>query len=59
MGSIPASLSMEKVDYTLILQALKDRISWLERTNEELSRELHEYRSKCAASEPCGIDANV
>ncbi|XP_019174757.1 PREDICTED: kinesin-like protein KIN-4A isoform X2 [Ipomoea nil] len=41
------------------MQALKDRISWLERTNEELSRELHEYRSKCAASEPCGIDANV
>nr|GMC56160.1 kinesin-like protein KIN-4A isoform X1 [Ipomoea batatas] len=41
------------------IQALKDKIAWLETTNEELSRELHEYRSKCAAPQPCGIDTKV
>nr|CAN79643.1 hypothetical protein VITISV_027461 [Vitis vinifera] len=30
------------------MQVLKERISWLETTNEELCRELHEYRSRCA-----------
>nr|GMD49677.1 kinesin-like protein KIN-4A isoform X1 [Ipomoea batatas] len=39
--------------------ALKNRIALLESTNEELSRELHEYRSKCAGTEPCGVDAKV
>ncbi|XP_019156476.1 PREDICTED: kinesin-like protein KIN-4A [Ipomoea nil] len=41
------------------IRALKNRIALLESTNEELSRELHEYRSKCAGTEPCGVDAKV
>ncbi|KAL1217265.1 Kinesin-like protein KIN-4A [Cardamine amara subsp. amara] len=28
------------------VQVLKERITWLESTNEDLSRELHEYRSR-------------
>lgn len=43
----------------MLVQALKDKIAWLETTNEELNRELHEYRSKCAATQPCGIDTKV
>ncbi|CAH9144871.1 unnamed protein product [Cuscuta epithymum] len=41
------------------IQALKDRILWLETANEDLSRELHEYRSKCAATQPSDIDTNA
>lgn len=33
------------------VQVLKDRIAWLEATNEELSRELHEYRNRCTGAE--------
>ena len=28
------------------MQVLKDRISWLEATNEELCRELNEFRTR-------------
>ncbi|RAL40555.1 hypothetical protein DM860_006625 [Cuscuta australis] len=41
------------------IQALKDRIAWLETTNENLNRELHEFRSKCAATQPCGMDSDA
>ncbi|XP_061340024.1 kinesin-like protein KIN-4A isoform X1 [Gastrolobium bilobum] len=37
-------------------RVLKERIAWLEATNEELCRELHEYRSRCAFVERCEID---
>ncbi|KAK8497840.1 hypothetical protein V6N12_018752 [Hibiscus sabdariffa] len=33
------------------IQSLKERISWLEVTNEDLRRELHDYRSKRAVVE--------
>ncbi|CAN0873101.1 Kinesin-like protein KIN-4A [Linum grandiflorum] len=39
------------------LQVLKERIAWLEATNEDLCRELHVYRSKCATVDPREIDA--
>ncbi|KAF2283754.1 hypothetical protein GH714_014887 [Hevea brasiliensis] len=39
------------------VQVLKERIAWLEATNEDLSRELHEYRSCCAVVEHCEIDS--
>ncbi|XP_059634210.1 kinesin-like protein KIN-4A isoform X2 [Cornus florida] len=41
------------------VQVLKERIAWLEATNEDLCRELHEYRSKCAATEQCEMDDQV
>lgn len=43
----------------LILQALKQRIAWLEATNEQLYRELHEYRSRRATVEQCEIETQV
>ncbi|KAK1300130.1 Kinesin-like protein FLA10 [Acorus calamus] len=39
------------------VQVLKERISWLEATNEELCRELHGYRSRSTLTEKC--DRNV
>ncbi|XP_044469978.1 kinesin-like protein KIN-4A isoform X1 [Mangifera indica] len=39
------------------VRVLKDRIAWLEATNEDLSRELHEYRSRLAVVGNCEIDA--
>ncbi|KAK4262328.1 hypothetical protein QN277_027901 [Acacia crassicarpa] len=30
------------------VRVLKERVAWLEATNEDLCRELHEYRSRCA-----------
>ncbi|KAL9680912.1 hypothetical protein QQ045_012693 [Rhodiola kirilowii] len=33
------------------VQVLKEKIAWLEATNEKLSRELHAYRSRCATVE--------
>ncbi|CAI0465052.1 unnamed protein product [Linum tenue] len=39
------------------VQVLKERIAWLEATNEDLCRELHVYRSRCAAVDPREIDA--
>ncbi|KAL8103861.1 hypothetical protein AgCh_028160 [Apium graveolens] len=39
------------------LQVLKDRIAWLEATNENLYRELHGYRSRSSGLEQCGNDA--
>ncbi|KAK7386413.1 hypothetical protein VNO78_26631 [Psophocarpus tetragonolobus] len=33
------------------VRVLKERIAWLEATNEDLYRELHEYRSRCALVE--------
>ncbi|KAH8503338.1 hypothetical protein Peur_067095 [Populus x canadensis] len=39
------------------VQVLRERIAWLEATNEDLSRKLHEYRSRCAITENCEIDA--
>ncbi|EEF29115.1 kinesin-like protein KIN-4A isoform X2 [Ricinus communis] len=39
------------------VQALKERIAWLEATNEDLSRELHEHRSRCAVVDQCEIDS--
>lgn len=41
------------------LQVLKERIAWLEAANEDLCRELHEYRSKCPAVEQRERDAQV
>ncbi|CAI9115824.1 OLC1v1016825C1 [Oldenlandia corymbosa var. corymbosa] len=38
------------------IQVLRERIAWLEANNEELCRELHEYRSRCSTTEHC--DAN-
>ncbi|KAL2344045.1 hypothetical protein Fmac_005330 [Flemingia macrophylla] len=38
------------------VRVLKERISWLEATNEDLYKELHEYRSKCAFVERCEVD---
>ncbi|KAJ8538106.1 hypothetical protein K7X08_014646 [Anisodus acutangulus] len=35
------------------IQVLKDKISWLEASNAELSRELHEYRRRGSGTEPC------
>ncbi|GMI86467.1 FRAGILE FIBER 1 [Hibiscus trionum] len=39
------------------IQGLKERITWLEVTNEDLRRELHDYRSKRAIVECCETDA--
>ncbi|XP_027329284.1 kinesin-like protein KIN-4A isoform X2 [Abrus precatorius] len=39
------------------VQVLKERISWLEAANEDLCRELHEYRSRCSIVEQCEKDA--
>ncbi|CAN4122646.1 unnamed protein product [Withania somnifera] len=41
------------------IQVLKDRISWLEVTNEELSRELHEYRRSGSGAEQCGTEVKA
>ncbi|XP_022865936.1 kinesin-like protein KIN-4A isoform X1 [Olea europaea var. sylvestris] len=41
------------------VQVLKDRIAWLEATNEELCRELNEYRNGRSGIEQCDADANV
>ncbi|KAJ8772897.1 hypothetical protein K2173_028074 [Erythroxylum novogranatense] len=38
------------------VQVLKERISWLEANNEDLCRELHEYRSRCTSVEHCETD---
>ncbi|KAL4179730.1 hypothetical protein AMTRI_Chr13g121520 [Amborella trichopoda] len=38
------------------IQVFKDRISWLEATNEELCRELNEYRSRFLQMEQRGVD---
>lgn len=35
---------------------LKERIAWLEARNEELCRELHRYRSRCAVVQPYETD---
>lgn len=42
-----------------LVQVLKERIAWLESTNEDLYRELHKYRSRCAFVERCEIDEPV
>ncbi|KAJ4962505.1 hypothetical protein NE237_022444 [Protea cynaroides] len=39
------------------VQVLKERIAWLEATNEDLSRELHEHRSRCGIIEQCEADS--
>ncbi|KAF3438996.1 hypothetical protein FNV43_RR17271 [Rhamnella rubrinervis] len=39
------------------VQFLRERIAHLEATNEDLSRELHEYRSRCAVVEQFETDA--
>ncbi|KAE9586822.1 putative plus-end-directed kinesin ATPase [Lupinus albus] len=39
------------------VQVLKERIAWLEAANENLCRELHEYRSRCSVVEQCEKDA--
>ncbi|KAJ4965283.1 hypothetical protein NE237_017132 [Protea cynaroides] len=39
------------------VHVLKERIAWLEAVNEDLSRELHEYRSRCGIVEQCEADA--
>lgn len=36
---------------------LKEKVAWLEASNEDLCRKLHEYRSRCAVIEQCEIDA--
>lgn len=42
-----------------LVQVLKERIAWLESTNEDLCRELHEYHSRCGFVERCEIDEPV
>ncbi|KAF9668535.1 hypothetical protein SADUNF_Sadunf14G0013600 [Salix dunnii] len=39
------------------VQVLKERIAWLEAANEDLCRELHEYRSRCTSVEQRETDA--
>ncbi|KAF9600122.1 hypothetical protein IFM89_003669 [Coptis chinensis] len=39
------------------MQVLKERIAWLEATNSNLCRELHEYRSRCSGVDQCEIDS--
>ncbi|XP_043714272.1 kinesin-like protein KIN-4A isoform X2 [Telopea speciosissima] len=39
------------------VQVLKERIAWLEAANEDLSRELHEHRSRCGTTEQCEADS--
>ncbi|KAH8488005.1 hypothetical protein H0E87_023901 [Populus deltoides] len=39
------------------IQVLKERIAWLEAANEDLCRELHEYRSRCTTVEQRETDA--
>ncbi|XP_062018976.1 kinesin-like protein KIN-4A isoform X1 [Rosa rugosa] len=39
------------------MQVLKERIAWLEAANEDLCRELHEYRKKCTVVDQCEKDA--
>ncbi|KAJ7952827.1 Kinesin-like protein [Quillaja saponaria] len=39
------------------VKVLKERIAWLETTNEKLYRELHEYRSRRASGERCDMEA--
>ncbi|KAF5740657.1 putative Kinesin heavy chain [Tripterygium wilfordii] len=39
------------------VQVLKERIAWLEAANEDLCRELHEYRSRCTVVEQRETDA--
>ncbi|KAF3656305.1 Kinesin-like protein BC2 [Capsicum annuum] len=41
------------------IQVLKDRISWLEATNEELSRELLEYRRRGSGTDQCGTEVKA
>ncbi|CAL8996327.1 unnamed protein product, partial [Prunus brigantina] len=41
------------------IQVLKERITWLEAANEDLCRELHEYRSKCTGVVQCERDGHV
>ncbi|KAG6674614.1 hypothetical protein I3842_15G052200 [Carya illinoinensis] len=38
------------------VQVLKERIAWLEAANEDLCRELHEYRSRCPVAEQYETD---
>ncbi|GLT50118.1 hypothetical protein SLA2020_236260 [Shorea laevis] len=38
------------------VQVLKERIAWLEATNQQLRLELHEYRSRCAVIEQSETD---
>ncbi|KAF7830599.1 kinesin-like protein KIN-4A isoform X1 [Senna tora] len=40
------------------VQVLKERIAWLEAANEDLCRELHEYRSRCSVVEQCEKDSH-
>ncbi|KAI4389888.1 hypothetical protein MLD38_002059 [Melastoma candidum] len=39
------------------VKVLKERIAWLEATNEDLCRELHNFRSRCPSMEHCDIDS--
>ncbi|XP_027354701.1 kinesin-like protein KIN-4A [Abrus precatorius] len=39
------------------VQVLKERIAWLEAANDDLCRELHEYRSRCSVVEQSEKDA--
>ncbi|CAJ2640958.1 unnamed protein product [Trifolium pratense] len=39
------------------VQGLKEKIVWLEAANEDLCRELHEYRSRCSVVEQSEKDA--
>ncbi|KAA8537781.1 hypothetical protein F0562_027639 [Nyssa sinensis] len=41
------------------IQVLKQRIAWLEAANDDLCRELLEYRSRCIGTEQCETDAQV
>ncbi|XWS33576.1 hypothetical protein CRYUN_Cryun22dG0095200 [Craigia yunnanensis] len=54
---LQAELSARGGGHTSDIQILKERITWLEATNEDLLRELHQYRSRCAVVQYCESDA--
>ncbi|KAI4366445.1 hypothetical protein MLD38_022322 [Melastoma candidum] len=39
------------------VKLLKERIAWLEAANEDLCRELHDFRSRCPSLENCDVDS--
>ncbi|CAK9148813.1 unnamed protein product [Ilex paraguariensis] len=45
--------------YKYLELVLKDKLAWLEATNEDLCQELHEYCNRGTAMEQCETDAKV
>ncbi|XVE82831.1 hypothetical protein DITRI_Ditri16bG0037200 [Diplodiscus trichospermus] len=57
LQSLQAELYARGGGHSSDIQILKERITWLEATNEDLRRELHEYRSRRAVAECCESNA--